>query len=644
MAIEEYGKSLLADVRKRKDDEAKKARKREEKNALTAFAIKGAVSIGNSMLKDKANVFLESEQFMRENMEFKKGYNISNDVLTQEKLARDNKLGYDAYWSNVAPEATVSEAMAQKHGEAKKYSAGDWKEHRSTLMKEIGAEARKQHELGLGDAQAFINSTGSEGSDFYSNYAKKSRPTSIKDLIVNKTKSIFGGQDLNAASREIKRKEYLGKAQALIAYDDAYEKSGNSRMSSYFAEVTDALGAAAPVVKEEFMDMGTKDGFGNAVGKEKVFEATYWDGSVRYLNANGDSMTKRTLDLTKQLTTFVGRNSGTGAAATAVQGVGAEVLTAYQTPEEKEFLEDRIETSGKGLSGPPKQKVMEQTTRNIQANIAGLKIIFTDTYGLSEQAASKLAVVMYKNNLERIEENRESSVIGVNVYNHGNVLGVGLSMAKQQSTTGRPRDFRDDRVAQVFNSSKSKKLMFDDYLELTPRGLESYDAEVEASGNPEVKKAHERTKGFVAIAKANPQLKTLPEIEAKYYKDLAELPSAGTAIVPPVIGTSAPVVPEIVPLSKLIKPTAAPSSRGSSYLNPVSGRRTRQQAPTQISAYNKLLALQAVAQKKKARADESTAALQPQFKNQIGTPQKASIKAITELEKAYEDYITTYGE
>ena len=644
MAIEEYGKSLLADVRKRKDDEAKKARKREEKNALTAFAIKGAVSIGNSMLKDKANVFLESEQFMRENMEFKKGYNISNDVLTQEKLARDNKLGYDAYWSNVAPEATVSEAMAQKHGEAKKYSAGDWKEHRSTLMKEIGAEARKQHELGLGDAQAFINSTGSEGSDFYSNYAKKSRPTSIKDLIVNKTKSIFGGQDLNAASREIKRKEYLGKAQALIAYDDAYEKSGNSRMSSYFAEVTDDLGAAAPIVKEKFMDMGSVDGFGNPIGQEKVFLAIYWDTSERYLNENGDSMTKRTLDLAKQLTTFVGNNSGTGAAATAVQGVGAEVLTAYQTPEEKEFLEERIEASGKGLSGPPKQKVMEQTTRNIQANIAGLKIIFTDTHGLSEQAASKLAVVMYKNNLERIEENRESSVIGVNVYNHGNVLGVGLSMAEQQSNPKRPRDFRDDRVAQVFNSSKSKKLMFDDYLELTPRGLESYDAEVEASGNPEVKKAHERTKGFVAIAKANPQLKTLPEIEAKYYKDLAELPSAGTAIVPPVIGTSAPVVPEIVPLSKLIKPTAAPSSRGSSYLNPVSGRRTRQQAPTQLNAYNKLLALQAVAQKKKARADESTAALQPQFKNQIGTPQKASIKAITELEKAYEDYITTYGE
>jgi len=644
MAIEEYGKSLLADVRKRKDDEARKARKREEKNALTAFAIKGAVSIGNSMLKDKANVFLEGEQFMRENMEFKKGYNISNDVLTQEKLARDNKLGYDAYWSNVAPEATVSEAMTQKHGEAKKYSAGDWKEHRSTLMKEIGAEARKQHELGLKDAQAFINSTGSEGSEFYSNYAKKSRPSSIKDLIVNKTKSIFGGQDLNAASREIKRKEYLGKAQALIAYDDAYEKSGNSRMSSYFAEVTDSLGAAAPVVKEEFMDMGTVDGFGNAVGKEKVFLATYWDGSERYLNANGDSMTKRTLDLTKQLTTFVGRNSGTGAAATAVQGVGAEVLTAYQTDEEKEFLEDRIETSSKGLSGPPKQKVMEQTTRNIQANIAGLKIIFTDTYGLSEQAASRLAVVMYKSNLERIEENRDSSVIGVNVYNHGNVLGVGLSMAKQQSTTGRPRDFRDDRVGQVFNSSKSKRLMFDDYLELTPRGLESYDAEVKASGNPEVEKAHERIKGFVAVAKANPQLKTLPEIEAKYYKDLAELPSAGTVIVPPVIGTSAPVVPEIVPLSKLIKPTAAPSSRGSSYLNPVSGRRARQQAPTQLNAYNKLLALQAVAQKKKARADESTAALKPQFKNQIGTPQKASIKAITELEKAYEDYITTYGE
>ena len=76
----------------------------------------------------------------------------------------------------------------------------------------------------------------------------------------------------------------------------------------------------------------------------------------------------------------------------------------------------------------------------------------------------------------------------------------------------------------------------------------------------------------------------------------------------------------------------------------MSGKRYAKKAPTQLEAYNKLLALQTVAQKKKARADESTASLKPEFRNRIGTPQKASMKSIAELEKAYKDYITKYGE
>ena len=103
MAIEEFGKSLLADVRKRKDDQARDARRREERNALKELAITGVVSIGNSMLKDKANSFLESEQFYKENMQFKKGHGIASEYITNEKLAREDTLGYDAYWSNVAP-------------------------------------------------------------------------------------------------------------------------------------------------------------------------------------------------------------------------------------------------------------------------------------------------------------------------------------------------------------------------------------------------------------------------------------------------------------------------------------------------------------------------------------------------------------
>ena len=74
---------------------------------------------------------------------------------------------------------------------SKKYNISDWKDMRTTLMQDIGTDARKNHEEGLVQAQSFINQSGDEGEDFYASYAKKSRPTTLKDLIMNKFLKIY---------------------------------------------------------------------------------------------------------------------------------------------------------------------------------------------------------------------------------------------------------------------------------------------------------------------------------------------------------------------------------------------------------------------------------------------------------------------
>jgi len=134
MAIRDFGTSLLANVRERKDTQARNARnrakKQQRKDALQGLLFKGAMSIGNAILKDKSDEFLKSEAFYKENIQFKKGYDIANEFITNEKAARNDKLGYDAYWTKVAPEGAVETAMTEKYGDSSLYNTTDWKQKR----------------------------------------------------------------------------------------------------------------------------------------------------------------------------------------------------------------------------------------------------------------------------------------------------------------------------------------------------------------------------------------------------------------------------------------------------------------------------------------------------------------------------------
>ena len=145
MAIEDTYNILSAGIKA----DNKKERKRQEKDEIKNFLTKGLIGIGNSVLKDRAGTFLESEQFYKENMQFKKGYTISNEYITQEKEARNNALGYDGYWENVASKDMVDANMTAEHGEKSLYNAADWSDMRKTMLKEIGTLSKQNHESGL---------------------------------------------------------------------------------------------------------------------------------------------------------------------------------------------------------------------------------------------------------------------------------------------------------------------------------------------------------------------------------------------------------------------------------------------------------------------------------------------------------------
>lgn len=525
MAIEEFGKSLLADVRKRKEDQAREARKREKKQALQSLVFKGVVGIGNTLLKDKADKFLESEQFYKENMQFKKGYNISNEYIAQEKEARNSTLGYDAYWTKIAPADQIDLAMTEKYGAESLYNISDWANMRSELMSQMGKAARTNHEKGLENAKSFINQAGDKGAEFYSNFAKQSRPSTIKDLITNTVRSSIGGKDLNVASRELTRKSYLGDAQALIAYDKTWDQTGSNQISEFFADTSQTLRSKAPVLKEEYVDLGNKDIFGVPKGKEPVIIGTFPNGDERIVNKTGEiAMSVNEAQDFSAYNDWVGKHSTDSIDAKAQQQIGMLALTKHATEEDTKFFNNIAKETGSKFFGNDRNKAVAQKNKSIQAHIAGLKLIYRNGYGMGEETSERLAVAMYRKQEEFIVGQKKSGVLGANPFSHGKTFGTMIAMAEQQALPSRPRNFSNADIEEVIASPDGKAELFNDYRQLTPKAMSKYDELVEQTGNDFVVQSHTRIKGLAKISNDNPKIKDLGTIEELYEKSLIKPP------------------------------------------------------------------------------------------------------------------------
>ena len=522
MAIEEFGKSLLADVRKRKEDQARKARKRMEKDALKGLAIKGLVGIGNTLLKDKADKFLESEQYYKENMQFKKGYTISNEYIAQEKEARNNALGYDGYWENVASKDMVDANMTAEHGEKSLYNAADWSDMRKTMLKEIGTLAKQNHENGLENAKSFVNRAGEAGSEYYADFAKQSRPTTLKDLITNTVRSI-GGKDLNVASREKTRKEFLGNAEAVIAYDQAWDVTANNRVSKFIADKTKQLRGKAPVTSQEYVDLKKTDIFNNPLPLTLVTTSTDNLGNTTIIVPDENlAMAEGEYKGYRQFNTYVTAHSTNDAASQRVQQVGAQVLVNEGTEEEQKFFNDVAKKAGEKLSKLDRTKAIAARNAITQANLAALKLVFREQYGMNEDASNRSAIAMYKNQLQDTITRKESGVLGAHPFNNAKVFGTMITMAQQQRIASNPRNFSNESIEEIADSPAAKFVLFEDYRNLTDDAMLKYDELVSKTNNPIVTDVHNQMKGIVEISKKYPKIPEVGTLEKLYNDSLGQ--------------------------------------------------------------------------------------------------------------------------
>ena len=116
MAIEQFGESLLSEKRKRDQDQARKLRKREERNALLGLA--GTVGIGlyRSNLQKKQQDFMNSEGVMNARIQ----YNHAERIAKATDAERQNYMssgGIDNYYYNSAFNDIKQEYLTKYSGD-----------------------------------------------------------------------------------------------------------------------------------------------------------------------------------------------------------------------------------------------------------------------------------------------------------------------------------------------------------------------------------------------------------------------------------------------------------------------------------------------------------------------------------------------
>jgi len=636
MAIDDFAKTLLSNVVKERERKEREARKREKKDALKSLFFKGAVSIGNATLQRATNRFLQSEEFLRNNMQFKKGYNIANDYITNEKSARDNSLGYEDYWNHKATKEDVAEVMERRYGDKSGYDKSDWRELTEQVQKNLGSSLRKNHEEGLKKAQDFIYSTGDKGEKAYTDFVKQTRPSNIKELLTNTATDLIGGKDLNVVARELKRKQYIDDAESLIVFDKSFTETGSARIAEMITEESKKLNDGkgirrpAPVITEEFLDLGGTDVFQNPLGKQKVLKVTHWDKSVKYITPDGlESVSKEKASINSQFTQFVAMRSGTDQSSVSTQNYGMQTMTNYGLPDDRKFFKDQAEQLTRKISGRDKTKAQDQYQRNVHANIAGLQMVLSGKdYNLSEPESGRVAVKLYKNKTELNNAQQEEGIYKVNPYTHANTLGIALTMSDLNRTEEFPRRFSEEDIKQVVSTPIGQLSMFEDYQELTPKSMKVYDKLVKETNNPFLLQVHERVKGLVDTAKKNPSVTDLQEIEKLYNISLKEKDKIPKSPLEPKEKSKEPIKATDSLISAMPRPPVLPKFS----------------TETAIREHKKLYGNQQKAYEKVLKAKENLDTNTKMTKRKGLTTSFGMASASTVLDKLYNDYMLKFGE
>lgn len=236
MAIQQFGESLLSNVRKRNDDEEKRRRKEAEKAALVGLGATVAIGVGNELLSSKTASFLNNEQVLNARIQQKQASSNAANIFSTEQAIQASGLSYEDYFAkNMRP---VFEARAKENLDIDVTGpAGAYNDMVTTQVRQFAKQQSDAHRRAL----VLANNISDKG-DYESVVAlnaKAARPTSVGKALTGGIARLFTGkskEDIdqeallaitegpmseNAEQLNVFMKEYNSSKDLVGAYDFA---------------------------------------------------------------------------------------------------------------------------------------------------------------------------------------------------------------------------------------------------------------------------------------------------------------------------------------------------------------------------------------------------------------------------------------
>ena len=191
MSIQPFAQSLLSDVRKRREEETKRIRKRQERNELLGLVGGLAVKIGNEALANKTVDFLNKEPIWNAGLAQKKARAFSADIFNTE--SQMSQQGGEMEWTLKNMDSEF-EAYLQRNlpdeitGKAGIYE--EWKEQQKRIMAKDWLE--NEYRPALEMARKIASADDYEA--MLALNAKKTAPSNLGAFITRAGANLLGGK------------------------------------------------------------------------------------------------------------------------------------------------------------------------------------------------------------------------------------------------------------------------------------------------------------------------------------------------------------------------------------------------------------------------------------------------------------------
>jgi hypothetical protein len=275
-----YGESLLADVRKRNDKAERRAKKDARKNEWKNLAAGIGMKVVDNVFAQRQENFLNNEQLMTQKLSMQKVDTEATNFNNTYQAAMKYDGGVEA-WKRNEVEKLAAARLGQDYVEGtyskadfnlltKKVADGYYDTYSAEFDKRLKAN---QDYLTGGNTQAFTNAIASQAK------SKGMTGTFLNTIGLGK---IAG----NPQTDLLKVNPYEKNADAQKIFQDQYNQTRDAGLSEFIAkefskEGRMRLGAAAPVLDDEWITIKTVNGAGMEIEKKvKTYTQTQRNGTI----------------------------------------------------------------------------------------------------------------------------------------------------------------------------------------------------------------------------------------------------------------------------------------------------------------------------------------------------------------------------